>query len=567
MSYFQLPRLCFFGTFRASPSTINNIDANFAEPPVLQKLWNPKGSHAFQLLKGNESFIPPSIKVKPCTVQSVTTKSGTITNPASDPLIGQLVVSTNTPTVGKLVDLDPDQQQVSQVWGMQLGIGDPASDWLIGDFEAAYFQQIFGPRAPGGFAIGLSAVYQSKLTNLQWPAYPSSPFLQKLKAASPDCLSIRFTLDRLDARPTLAHGAPNPNFTLGRISGTIGPSAVAEPTHITVGRMLRPGSAPPPSALKIGGAKENLPAAAPAGPINTNFNLAPALVDPSRKVVGIDLGNALPFNADGTPANAGQLQLAIQTSTGNVVLGAIANTANNYQQQAFLFEFPLGANAAAAASNPLVVLSNGNIVMTENPTGAWIDAAEHVYRMDASRSAEVTLYATVFGATPPAGQNVDLGVSPMGSGTNQQPLSVTPQTVTLAADGTATFTMSSGIPGNPRGPIDGQVYQVTFTWNQDTIPDQTAFVSAHVFDAFTAPATPTWTDVQPIFQQIMVLYPFMKSILNLSDEAIVIANAATIAGAMRLPVTNPHFMPVTRDLSGPKTAMILAWLDAQTGGH
>jgi hypothetical protein len=571
MSYFGLPRLCFFGTFRASPSTINNTDANFAEPPLLVKLWNPKGAHDFQLLRGNEFTIPPSVTVKPCAVQSVMTPSGTfVTDPATDPLIGQFVISTNAPAVGKLVDLDPDQQQVSQVWGMQLGIGDPVSDWLVADYEAAYFQQIFTSRAPGGFAIGFSAAYQSKLVNLQWPANPVSPTLQALKAASPDCLSIRFNVDRLDAQPTLSNGAPNPNFTLGRISGTIGPATVTEPSRITVGRMLRPGSAPPPAALKAGGAKEDLPAmaalAAPAA-INTNFNLAPALVDSSRNVVTIDLGNALPFNGDGTPANAGTLQLAVQTSTGNVVLGGIANTADNYRQRAFLFEVPLGGNSAAVASNPLVVLSNGNIVMTENPTGAWIDAAQHVYRMDASTDAEVTLYSTVFGAPPPAGQNVDLDVQAMGNGTNQQPLIVTPQTVTLGHDGTAPFTMSSGIPGNPRGPIDGQVYAVTFTWNEDTIPDQSAFVSAHVYDAFTAPVPPAWSDVQPIFKQIMILYPFMQSILDLSDEATVAANAALIASFMRLPVTDPHFMPVTRDLSGPKTAMILAWLDAQGGAH
>jgi hypothetical protein len=569
MTYFSLPRICFFGTFRASPSTINNIDSNFAQPPILQKLWNPKGGHEFQLLRGNEFTIPPSITVTPCSVQSVATDSGTIiTDPAADSLIGKLVVSTNSPATGKLVDLDPDQQQVSQIWGMQLGIGDPASDWLVADYEAAYFQQIFTSRAPGGFAMGFSAAYQSKLINIQWPAYPNSQVLQALKAASPECLSIRFNVDRLDATPTLAGGVPNPNFTLGRISGTIGPATVAEPSRITVGRMLRPGSAAPPTALKAGVAKEFLPAAAaPAPAINTNFNLAPALVNTTRNVVAIDLGNSLPFNADGTPANAGQLQLAIQTSAGNVVLGSIANTADKYRQQAFLFEFPVGANTAAAASNPLVVLSNGNVVMTENPSGAWIDAGQHVYRMDASTNAEVTLYSTVFGAPPPAGQNVDLDVQAMGSGTNQQPLIVNPQTVTLGVDGTATFTMSSGVPGNPRGAIDGQVYAVSFTWSADTIPDGSAFVSAHVYDAFTAPPTPAWADVQPIFKQIMVLYPFMQSILDLSDEATVIANAGPIAAFMRLPMTSPHFMPVTRDLSGPKTAMILAWLDAQGGAQ
>lgn len=560
MSYFELPRLYFSGTFRASPSTINNVDSNFAEPPILQKLWNPKGSHDFQILRGNEFTIPPSITVKPCTIQSIATSSGFVTD---DPLLGQMVISTNSPAVAKLVDLDPDQQQVSQIWGMQLSIGDPNGERLVADYEPAYFQQIFTARAPGGFAAGFSAAYQSMLVNLQWPDYPASHVLQELRSISPDGLSIRFTVDRLDAKPTLPNGAPNPNFTLGRVTGTIGPASAGEPSHITVGRMLRPGSQVQ-LAPKSGAAKESLTAdAPPAEMVNTNFNLAPAKVDTQRGVVAIDLGNGLPFNADGTPANAGTLQLAFQTASGFDILGTIDNTLDNYLKRAFLFEFPLGGSGT---TNPLVVLSDGNVVLTENASGAWIDAAEHVYRMDASTDATVTLYSTVFGDPPPAGQSVDLTVQPMGSGTNVQPLIVTPQTVTLGHDGTATFTMSSGSPGNPRGPINGQVYAVSFTWNEDTNPDPSAFVSVHVYDALTVPATPTWKDdIFPIFQQIMVLYPFMQTILDLSDEATVAANAAIIAGFMRLPMTNPHFMPVTRDLSGPQTEMILKWLDAQGG--
>jgi hypothetical protein len=560
MSYFDLPRLYFSGTFRASPSTINNVDSNFAEPPILQKLWNPKGSHDFQILRGNEFTIPPSITVKPCTIQSIATSSGFVTD---DPLLGQMVISTNSPAVAKLVDLDPDQQQVSQIWGMQLSIGDPNGERLVADYEPAYFQQIFTARAPGGFAAGFSAAYQSMLVNLQWPDYPASHVLQELRSISPDGLSIRFTVDRLDAKPTLPNGAPNPNFTLGRVTGTIGPASAGEPSHITVGRMLRPGSQVQ-LAPKSGAAKESLTAdAPPAEMVNTNFNLAPAKVDTQRGVVAIDLGNGLPFNADGTPANAGTLQLAFQTASGFDILGTIDNTLDNYLKRAFLFEFALGGSGT---NNPLVVLSDGNVVLTENASGAWIDAAEHVYRMDASTDATVTLYSAVFGDPPPAGQSVDLTVQPMGSGTNVQPLIVTPQTVTLGHDGTATFTMSSGSPGNPRGPINGQVYAVSFTWNEDTNPDPSAFVSVHVYDALTVPATPTWTDdIFPIFQQIMVLYPFMQTILDLSDEATVAANAAIIAGFMRLPMTNPHFMPVTRDLSGPQTEMILKWLDAQGG--
>jgi hypothetical protein len=198
--------------------------------------------------------------------------------------------------------------------------------------------------------------------------------------------------------------------------------------------------------------------------------------------------------------------------------------------------------------------------MTENSTGAWIDAAEHVYRLDAATNATVTLYATTFGAPAAKGQTIQLGVQPMGGGTAQTPLS-TPPSVKLGANGTATFTMKSGTPGNPRGMIDGQVYAVQFQWSEDAIPDPSAFVSVHVYDAFKAPKKPTWqNDILPIFQQYMVLYPFMKGILDLTDETTVLANRDLIAQVMRLPMTDPHFMPVTRDFSGPKTAMILNWL-------
>lgn len=572
MSYFDAPRLHFSGSFRASPSTINNTPSNFGGPP-LDPLWNAKGSHDFQLLRGDEFTILPGASVQPCTIKTILDASGaTITNAAIDPLIGRFVISTNTPSNGKLVDLDPDQQQVSQIWGMQLGIGDPSGDWLTADYDPAYFQQIFTRRAPGGFAIGFGAAYQSLLSNLQWPENPTSPLLRFWKASSPDVLSIRFNVDRLDAKPTLSNGGPNPNFTLGRISGTIGPATNSEPVHVTIGRMLRPAPQTTAAAVeaKPGISKERLgvavaaqPAAA-AGPIPVNY--APARVDTTRNVVGIDLGNALPFNADGTPRPAGTLQAAIRTSTGMIDLGTIDNSLANYLDRAFLFELPLSSDAATAIrSNPIVVTRDGAVILTENPAGTWIDADEHVYRMDASTTAIATLYATQFGQ-PVSGQNVGFALSFLGDpSTAQQPISVSPQTVTLNG-GTATFTISSGSPGNPRGPIDGQVYAIGFNWSANTMPDRSATVSVHVYDAVDALSTPQWSDVAPIFGQIMFLYPFMQTILDLSDEQTVNANAAIIARFMRLPMTDPHYMPVTRDLSGPKTKMLLAYLDAQTGG-
>lgn len=566
MSYFGVPRLHFYGSFRAAPSTINNSDSNFSEPPVLMKQWNPTGTNEFQVLAGNEFTVPPGASVTPCRVTGIVTASGAfITDSAGDPLIGQLLVSTNNPSTGKLVDLDPDQQQVSQVWGMQLSIG-AAGAALVGDFLATNFQQIFFSRAPGNFGIGFSAAYQSQLVNLQWPETVDSPLLQAWQAAGAEALSIRFTLDQLDVP---ARFPADPNFTIGRIAGTIGLAAPGEPQSITLGRLLRPVQ---PFAVPIApGSPKELAAGPPAAPedVNQNFNYAPALVDPVRNVVTFDLGNALPFLADATPANSGALEAAILTSQGAVTLGPIGNTLANYQQRAYLFEFPLGGNSDAAASNPLVILSDGNVVLSENPTGAWIDAGLHFYRLDAGTPATATLYATTFGATPADGQPVSISVAAFPNAQTGQawppptiPLTATPSTVTLNG-GTATIQISAGTPGNPRGAIDGLVYSIGFNWAEDTNPVQNLGISVHVYDAFDVPAAPAWSDVEPIFQQFMSLYPGMQSILDLSDEATVNANAALIAQYLSFPIESSRYMPVTRDLSGPKTEMLLKYLAAQ----
>lgn len=566
MSYFGVPRLHFFGSFLAAPSTINNLDSNFDEPPVVHNLWNPKGKHYFQLLAGNEPTVPPKANVTPCSVTAIVTADGKfVTDPATDPLIGQLLVSTNNPTPAKLVDLDPDQQQVSQVWGMQLSLG-PTGGALVADFVATNFQQLFPSRAPGGFGIGFSAAYQSQLVNLQWPSTIDSPLLKAWKYAGGSALSIRFTLDQLDV-PKRFPG--DPNFTIGRIAGTIGLAAAGEPQSITVGRLLRPVQ---PFAVRTAtGIAKELLGGAPAAmdEINQNFNYAPALVDTKRNVVTIDLGNALPFETGGTPANAGNLEAAILTTNGAIILGPIANTLDNYRERAYLFELPLGDNADAGTSNPLVILSDGNVVLSENSSGAWIDADQQVYRLEAGATATTTLYATTFGATPAAGQTVSIASAALPNAETgvdwpapTTALTATPATATIT-NGTATIDISAGTPGNPRGSIDGLVYGITFNWAEDTNPVQGLAVNVHVFDAFDVPASPTWSDVEPILQQFMILYPGMKEILDLSNEQTVNSNAKLIAEYLGFPISDSRHMPVTRDLSDPKRQMLLKYLAAQ----
>ncbi|MEA2489069.1 MAG: hypothetical protein QOH21_861 [Acidobacteriota bacterium] len=607
MSYLELPRLCFSGTFKAAPSTINNIPENYQTSvavPAADQLWNPRGLAEFQLLQGSEITIPPGANVEPTKIRSLQTSAGFIT---SGDIIGQYVISTNVPSTAKLVDLDPDQQFVSEVWGMQIAIGMPGGEQVVGDYTAAYFQQIFwSRRVPGGPP---SAAYQSLLTNLQWPKTITSPFLQQLYAASPDVLSIRFTLDQISTRPFTVDGQPNPGFTLGRVVGVIGPAAAGDPAFLNPrGRMLRPTPAPPAPAAAaaavasvasvsakrtarpsidairasaaLAAAMKSQPegpppaapaakiatiAAAPAAPGFSGFNFAPAIFDAPRNTVVLDLSNALQF-AGSDPVAGGALTAAIATSGGLIPLGAIDNSIDNYLQRAFVFEFPLTSSSAIAAaqSNPIVVQLNGETVMAENDTGAYVDATGHVVRLDANGVATLSLFATIFGGPVGSGQKVTLGpAAPMKTAGPADPIvTITPSTVALDPGGSGTFTISPGNPGNPRQFIDGQVFGIPIDWSLDTNPDSAnAFVSLLVFDVL-ADDSPTWANVAPIFQQFMHLYPGMQSILNLADEATVGANAKKIAGYLSAPVTSSRYMPVTRDLSGVKKQMILKYLNS-----
>jgi hypothetical protein len=66
--------------------------------------------------------------------------------------------------------------------------------------------------------------------------------------------------------------------------------------------------------------------------------------------------------------------------------------------------------------------------------------------------------------------------------------------VTTGKDGRARFKLTASDPGNPRKFIDGQVYAVAFTWDEDNDqafpPDSNGALSVLVFDTFKG--KPTW---------------------------------------------------------------------------
>ncbi|HSS49619.1 MAG TPA: hypothetical protein VLX28_11805, partial [Thermoanaerobaculia bacterium] len=135
MSYLNVPRLHFYGTFTANPSTRNNNPANynlppdFPTPPVDPSNWNPDGNHAWTFAG--------------CTVQTVIGPDG---SPLQDPLVGTAVSSaaTEPQSSPKLVDLDTEQQLVSMIFGLQIQIGDAASGTVTGNFQPQPFNDLQG---------------------------------------------------------------------------------------------------------------------------------------------------------------------------------------------------------------------------------------------------------------------------------------------------------------------------------------------------------------------------------------------------------------------------------------
>lgn len=231
MSYLQYPRLHFSGKFQANPSTINNTPNNYnpntfylpqtaeqnavtkanldasTNPEQLQNVelfWNPKGNGVFNFID--------------CSVTKVVYADGSeTTSAADDPIIGQSVAAVYSNTPPKIVDLDPMQQNVSEIWGLSvqvagLNAAKPGSiaDNIRGDFAGTAFngiwlQAIEGPRS----SASASAVYQAQLSDLvlSVSATPGSSnysrFLHDVNAAKPDALSLNFVVNAHNNSPPI----------------------------------------------------------------------------------------------------------------------------------------------------------------------------------------------------------------------------------------------------------------------------------------------------------------------------------------------------------------------------
>jgi hypothetical protein len=561
MSYLDVPRLHFAGNFIAQPSTLNNTGSNF-DPAVTNPFpsWNPNGNHYWQFLN--------------CTVQTVVNSDGSIyQSPNQDPIIGAAFTSTDNPTPAKLVDLDTEQQLVSQIWGLQIKVAISETDYFVGNFRVVPFNDIkFGRSLSGGGDAAASAYFQSVLDEVEWGGDITSPFLQELQKVSRDSLSIKFVVDGY-----------NENSKQGRIVGTIGPARAGDPPNFLLGRALRPNAMIAGNELWYGYAR----------------------VDKKRQTVLVDFGNSIPTTAPGgPPPDLGTLQLAIIPPAylgAPIFLGVYDYSEAAYLATAGIQEFPVNeAQLTALASTPLGLVQTIapagqanplGILLQEGANGTYINATQIVYRLDPGDIAYVKLIALQFGE-PAANQLIALQLNPALLVPQLSPISANPpqpgpvpmipvsaplyaltfpSSVTTDKTGSATFQMAASDPGNPRGFIDGQVYGVGFNWAKDQDPtfppDPNGTLSVLVFDSFVG--TPTWETIQPFMAKYAKLYPYMDSLFKpggLGDITTYQQNVATFQTYLNFPITDTRYMPVTRDMSRDKRKLLQVWLDAGAPG-
>jgi hypothetical protein len=573
MSYLSPLRLHFAGRFQASPSTVNNdplhydnstFVAAFQErqtgntPDQINGWWNPRGDAAWRLIG--------------CRVTAAWSATG---KPAADDDAVRhcLIADSDRKVTAKLVDLDSEQQLVSEIWGLEVRICEADGTALLrGRFEPAAFSDVWDRATTGGGDSGAGAMYQSVLSDLHWGDLSGSPFLQELRTATVNrLLSIKFNVDgyNMDFR--------SPDFTRGRIVGTIGPAASGEPRHFLSGRQF----------LTTGLSPANF--FVPAGKIN----FCAAVVDRAGGKIYLDLGNALPSaRPAGDPVDLGALSLAcVVAGAGGLSLLPIGEVpykeAGWYEQTAGVVELPPGRRLTeqeldVIARNPLALLlpdATGQpaLGIAESPGGLHVRADQFVFRLEPGERAEVRLCATRWGL-PYAGARILSMLDPGGlqpaSPLGQAPAVAVPaqaidfpaRVVTDAA-GMAVLPITSSDPGSPRGYIDGQVYGVRPALEETLVPaahypfNPWNFISLLVYSSFRPDEPPTWHgSMRPIFEQYANLYPVMKDFLDLGNYASVCANRRLLQLAFALDPADPNSMPVTRDLSRAKRRAILRWL-------
>jgi len=592
MSYISIPRLAFSGSFEADVSTINNdvrhynVDTfksrfqDMQNQEALNGWWNPEGSGAFRLW---------GVRITDALLEFGQ-------NNTSDPIIGLSVNAQSDQSSAKLVDLDPQMQTVSTIFGLKITLTDGNNEYMSGFYQAAPFRDIYFGRQDGkSRSEAASSKFTSILTNIEWTDHAlNSPTLMALKAEAEkneNKLSINLM--------TYAYSTRSKQ---GRICGSIGGWNKGDPDSFLAGRRF----------------------VLPKGGTRASSGIGYFDAEVQNNILSLDLSNALPISkSDDVLQSIGDIFVGVLNKTDTIKNSGKSNmrvTENQTQGQnirpeefILIGKLPykeknwfLGKSAIASfelngdtkkrvKTHPLALLSPNpdgtfKILIRESAGGFSVRTDNFVNRVDPPKTGVskdvVRIKALQWGK---AAASVKIGIelqarrnggSGGGGSGPHSPQAPIPEvnfpankvgydkSVTSNKSGWARLDILYSNPGNPRKYIDGQLYFFDYNIVGSGFSEKPPldFIVTHVREFFDVDGIPDWeSDLFPFMKQYGNLYPIMsKHLFALSDPEIVKSHATLLTLAFSRPLDDPNHMPATRDLSLGKRNAILKWLAQYT---
>lgn len=631
----QLPRLFFSGKYYTDPSTINNNVKHYDVDkfrPSLQLpddgindngYWHPDGTATFAFVDCIVDNVSSDTTFASLPSGFTHSTNGAINT--SDSIIGRPVVYNQRKVYGKISDLDPQMQTVSELFGVRVEIGShedgPDGPGFSALLEPTCFRDMWegveNPPDAAAYIKGFSAVYQGVLKLEAYQAADSQflaacqPFIDTSKqyvdpqtGTSPfpnGALSIRFRVDYYDNDPK------SPTFCYGNCSAFIQPWLPENPLSFDAGRCLSvvpeiAGSTPPMANKTYAYVQQS----SDETPISSLFvDMIDSLY---RTAPGVykDIGVVMVgyFEGDYQPSNYSFQPLYTVSYTNpqfETIKGGVLEIALTAESLAKIESNPLGIARADDANG-----TNLQILLAEDNDGYFVRADRFVFRLEPTTATtspqdlytkNIHFYATYFGKRAAAvpicigldsSGMVDDGMGGIGP-TPGIPASAlvingeTPgdedagasfmTTATTDENGFASVALKGGNCQNSRGYVDGQVYGIRYDVGS-TLPEvspsvaNSTKVNVRLFNVYDGPKNgrASWlVDILPIFKQFANLYPAMDHIVRLDDYGSVVKRRPGLIRVFSTDINDPMYMPTTRDLSAAKRDMILRWLRDEDG--
>ena len=593
-SYLDPPFISFLGQFYTNPGTLNNFISNYNLNNTVTPWWNPQGVNYMRLLPSPaSSALSPSLGwLSPA-------------NASLDCALSASLSSSPSPTA-KLVDIDPDDQFISQIFGMVLTLALPNGAAVSGAWAPSGLRgQWFAAQCPlpdfhpqfGNDTRQRAGDWQSALTGVTWTGdFSCSPLLQRLHQLSPASLSVKLNTDDFN------NDINDPAFCHGRLRAVIGPAFPGEPVEYIPDRMLWAASPapPPPPPVNDSSLTCKLPDQIPFNfapfhmiSLNTSSSfissssssfLSTFSSSPTSSFTALaffDLGNAVPLITPHGDSLYPTLLPFVASPSGALVPLAgceVLTTREIYEQRAGITVCALtAAQEALLSASPLVLQDpQGHAALAEQRQGLFVFAEPRCNRLEAGEAANLTLYARQFGL-PAAGLALDLALvpSPMrprADRVNDVPLEGIkfPSSLVSGPDGSLAFQVfggnvsaGQGLPP-PRVPLDSQIYFIS--GGESGGGDGALLLPRMDFLVFNShppqQGAVTWAQVEPILAVYSALFPGMDAIVELDDEAAVEEAAPAMLYTLNLPHDDPGYMPVTRDLSASHLMLLNQFLSA-----